>query len=42
MLVIWKRSGESTQVRFLSGCLVWSLVISLGLTVLVNLLLWLL
>jgi hypothetical protein len=33
MFVIWKRSGERAQVRFLPGCLLWSIV----LTVLVNL-----
>jgi hypothetical protein len=42
MFAIWKRSGESTQVRFMPGCLVWSIVLSLGLTILVNLLIRLL
>ena len=38
MLVIWKRSGERAQVRFMPGCLVWSIVLSIALTILVNLL----
>jgi hypothetical protein len=38
MFLIWKRSGERTQVRFMPGCLVWSIVLSVALTVLVNLL----
>jgi hypothetical protein len=38
MFVIWKRSGERTQVRFLPGCLVSSIVLSVALTILVNLL----
>ena len=38
MLWIFKRSSESTQVRFMPGCLVWSIVISIVLTVVVNLL----
>jgi hypothetical protein len=35
---IFKRSGRPTQVRFMPGCLIWSIVLSLALTVLVNLL----
>jgi hypothetical protein len=38
MFVIWKASGERTQVRFMPGCLVWSLALSIVLTILVNLL----
>jgi hypothetical protein len=38
MFVIWKRPGERTQVRFLPGCLMWSIALSIVLTVLVNLL----
>jgi hypothetical protein len=38
MFLIWKRSGERTQVRFMPGCLVWSIVLSVGLTILVNVL----
>jgi hypothetical protein len=38
MFLIWKRSGEPMQVRFMPGCLIWSIVISIVLTVLLNLL----
>ena len=38
MFVFWKRSGERTQVRFMPGCLLWSIVISIALTILLNLL----
>ena len=38
MFMIWKRSGERTQVRFMPGCLVLSIVLSVALTVFVNLL----
>jgi hypothetical protein len=38
MFLIWKRSGEGTQVRFLPGCLLWSIVLSIALTILLNLL----
>ena len=38
MFVLWKRSGERTQVRFMPGCLIWSIVISVVATVLLNLL----
>ena len=38
MLLISKRSGRRAQVRFLPGCLIWSLLLSIALTVLVNLL----
>jgi hypothetical protein len=37
MFVIWKRSGEPTQVHFMPGCLVLSIVLSIALTILVNL-----
>ena len=37
MFMIWKRSGERTQMRFMPGCLVWSIVLSIALTVVVNL-----
>jgi len=33
-----KRSGERTQVRFVPGCLVWSIALSIALTSLVNVL----
>jgi hypothetical protein len=34
---IGKRSGQRTQVRFMPGCLLWSLLLSVGLTILLNL-----
>ena len=37
MFMIWKRSGERAQMRFMPGCLVWSIVLSIALTVVVNL-----
>ncbi len=42
MFMIWKRSGERAQVRFMPGCLIWSIVLSIALTVLVNVLIRLL
>ena len=39
MILISKRSGRRAEVRFMPGCLLWSLVISIGLTILVNVLL---
>jgi hypothetical protein len=33
-----KRPGRRTEVRFLPGCLLWSLILSIALTVLLNLL----
>ena len=33
-----RRPGQRTNVRFMPGCLVWSIVLSVGLTVLVNVL----
>jgi hypothetical protein len=38
MFVFWKRSGERTRVRFMPGCLLWSIVLSIALTVFLNLL----
>ena len=38
MLLIWKRSGERARVRLMPGCLIWSIAISITLTLLVNLL----
>lgn len=38
MLFISKRPGQRTQVRFMPGCLLWSLILSIVLTVLINLL----
>lgn len=38
MVVIFKRPGRRTQFRFMPGCLIWSLLVSIGLTILVNVL----
>ena len=38
MFMISKRSGRRTQVRFMPGCLLWSLLLSVGLTILLNVL----
>lgn len=38
MFLIWKRSGQRTQVRFMPGCLLLSIGLSIILTILVNLL----
>jgi hypothetical protein len=38
LFFISKRPGQRTNVRFMPGCLVWSLVLSLGLTILLNVL----
>ena len=38
MFVFSKRSGERARVRFMPGCLVWSLILSIGLTILLNVL----
>ena len=37
MFLFTKRPGERSQVRFMPGCLVFSLILSIVLTVLVNL-----
>jgi hypothetical protein len=37
-MFIFKVPGRRTQVRFMPGCLIWSLVLSLALTVLINVL----
>jgi hypothetical protein len=39
---VFKRPGRRTQFRFMPGCLIWSLVLSIGLTILVNVLIRLL
>jgi hypothetical protein len=36
MFLFTKRSGERAQVRFMPGCLVTSLILSIALTILVN------
>jgi len=38
MVFMSKRPGSRMQVRFMPGCLIWSLLISVGLTILVNVL----
>jgi hypothetical protein len=38
MFLIWKRPDERTRVGFMPGCLLWSIVLSIALTILVNLL----
>jgi hypothetical protein len=38
MLFISKRPSRRTQVRFMPGCLLWSLILSIVLTVVINLL----
>ena len=42
MFLFTKRPGERTQFRFMPGCLVMSLLLSLTLTVVVNILIRLL
>jgi len=37
MFLVTKRPGRRTEVRFMPGCLVISLILSIALTVLVNL-----
>jgi hypothetical protein len=37
-MFVFKQSGRRAQVRFMPGCLVWSLILSVGLTVLINVL----
>ncbi len=36
MFLFTKRPGERTQVRFMPGCLVTSLILSIAVTILVN------
>jgi hypothetical protein len=38
MFLYTKRPGRRAQVRFLPGCLVWSIIVSIALTILLNLL----
>jgi hypothetical protein len=40
--VVFKGPGRRAQVRFMPGCLIWSLILSIGLTVLINVLIRLL
>jgi hypothetical protein len=37
MFLFTKRSGRRAQVRLVPGCLVWSIVLSVALTILLNL-----
>lgn len=37
MFIFSKRGGQRAQVRFFPGCLVWSLILSIALTLIVNL-----
>ena len=37
MFLLTKRPGRRAEVRFMPGCLVWSLILSIGLTILINL-----
>ena len=37
-MIIFKRPGRRTQFRFMPGCLIWSLLLSVALTILVNVL----
>ena len=37
-MFVFKRPGDRTRVKFMPGCLIWSLLLSIGLTILINLL----
>ena len=37
-MFIFKQPGKRAQVRFMPGCLIWSLLLSVGLTILLNVL----
>jgi hypothetical protein len=37
-MFVFKRSGSRARVRFMPGCLIWSLILSVGFTVLINVL----
>jgi hypothetical protein len=37
-MIVFKRPGRRAQFRFMPGCLIWSLFLSIALTVLVNVL----
>ena len=41
-MFVFKQPGSRARVRLMPGCLVWSLLLSVGLTILVNVLLRLL
>jgi hypothetical protein len=36
-MIIFKRPGDRWRTRFMPGCLIWSLLLSLVLTILINL-----
>jgi hypothetical protein len=36
-MFVFKRPGRKAEFRFMPGCLIWSLVLSIGLTILLNL-----
>jgi hypothetical protein len=38
MFTYFKRPGRRASVRFMPGCLIWSLILSIGLTLLINVL----
>jgi hypothetical protein len=37
-MFVFKQPGQRAHVRFMPGCLIWSLLLSIGLTILVNVL----
>jgi hypothetical protein len=37
-MIVFKRPGRRAQFRFMPGCLIWSILLSVVLTVLVNVL----
>lgn len=37
MFLFTKRPGQRANVRFMPGCLLWSIVLSIGLTIILNL-----
>jgi len=41
-VIVFKRPGRPPQVRFAWGCLIWSMLLSLALTILINVLIRLL
>jgi hypothetical protein len=42
MCVVFKGPGQGPKVRFMPGCLIWSILLSVGLTILLNVLIRLL
>ena len=39
MFLFTKRPGQRANVKFMPGCLIWSIVLSVGLTILLNVIL---